>query len=563
MPAFNPADSGRVPSAARLPRRTVLAGAAAAAFAAMLPAPSRAGDVVPTASETGWSIEGAPEISEMARLIHATFASTYRQFEHQGHSIEGYAAGRSYSQIYVRDLATFQEASAYFGSAEIMRTPVEAFLRSQSHFEVGEASTGLIGATIGGAGSPDKATVVSDEESSLVQAAAGYYRAFGGLEWLTSEIDDVSVLDRCVAALDALSATRTHADIGLLFRGNTTDWGDVKAEPGPEPTDLADGDIRTISLFDQAWYFRAAHDLVDMLRAAGRTQDAERMVARASALRTAATTVLFQPDRQYFRANVPIDAPPDAFDRDAIVSVSNALAVWTGFARPSEVTGLFNNVERAAARLGTDRAGLTLYPAFPATYFRGRRMPPGEYQNGAVWDWWGGLQIVSEFEHGRADTAFAHLEAAARHWQDADGIYEWFHVPSQSSQGSADFSGAAGTMAQAVIRGLFGVRITHDGFTLIPRLGPRNGTLDAVRPGGGSLRVAHTAYPGALVIEYNADLPGNGSGAVRLPPEWSGADAFLDGRRVATSNWNAGADTYAGGWKLNSGTHSLVVIQTA
>ena len=129
--------------------------------------------------------------------------------------------------------------------------------------------------------------------------------------------------------------------------------------------------------------------------------------------------------------------------------------------RQSTLVPIFEATERAESAAGTNRAGLTLSPPYPDDFFQSRRMAGGEYQNGAVWDWWGGLQIVSEFEHGHAERAIDHLDAVARAWEAVDGVHEWFHVPSQSGQGSTEFAGAAGTMAQAVIRGLFGVEHRH------------------------------------------------------------------------------------------------------
>ena len=432
-----------------------LAGAASAWLAAgavpALAAPDT-GD-----SETTWWVNDVPTIDGMAARIRDTLSATSRELTWHGRAIRGNSAGSLYAPIFVRDMATIQPALPYFLPKSYMQSPVEGFLASQDRFAT---SNGGVAATLNAQGEVDKATVVSDEETSAVHAAFAYYRAYGGADWLNSQVEGRPVIDRLGNALDYLWQTRRWGDGSLLFRGHTTDWGDVKRSTGAEPTDLESGDELTLSPFDQAWHYRALYDYAAMLDAIGQPADAEVQRVRAAQVRTETNAALWQPDRGHYRVHAHATDWTDPFDEDAVVPISSVLSIFAGLASPEQVAPIFDAAARAEAAAGTNRAGLTLSPPYPDDFFLSRRMAGGDYQNGAVWDWWGGLQIVSEFEHGQAERAINHLDAVAQAWESVNGVHEWFHIPSQTGQGSTQFAGAAGTMAQAVIRGMFGVDVT-------------------------------------------------------------------------------------------------------
>ena len=513
----------------------------------------------PTTTTTWW-VDNVPAINTMAARIRDTLAATSRELPWHGRTIRGNSAGSLYAPIFVRDMATIQPALPFYLPRGFMQTPAEGFLASQDRFE---PRSGAVAATLNAQGVADKATVVSDEETSAVHAAFAYYRAFGGTDWLASPVDGRRVIDRLGDALGYLWAMRRWGDGNLLFRGHTTDWGDVKRSAGAEPTDLAPGDELTLSPFDQAWHFRALHDYAVMLDAVGQTADAEIQRARAAQVQAETHAHLWQPDRGHYRVHAHATDWTDPFDENAVIPISNVLSIFAGIASPEQVAPIFDATARAEAAAGTNRAGLTLSPPYPDDFFQSRRMAGGEYQNGAVWDWWGGLQIVSEFEHGHAERAINHLEATAQAWESVNGVHEWFHIPSQTGQGSPQFAGAAGTMAQAVIRGLFGVDVATDSYRVTCRLGGRSGGLRAVRPEGGTIEVVQTVDPASIALDIRADTGTNGLAALRLPNGWNNVTAFVDGQAVETKRWQAGNDTYVGLWAIGPGTHSIIAANVA
>ena len=535
-----------------------LAGAASAWLAAgavpALAAPDT-GD-----SETTWWVNDVPTIDGMAARIRDTLSATSRELTWHGRAIRGNSAGSLYAPIFVRDMATIQPALPYFLPKSYMQSPVEGFLASQDRFAT---SNGGVAATLNAQGEVDKATVVSDEETSAVHAAFAYYRAYGGADWLNSQVEGRPVIDRLGNALDYLWQTRRWGDGSLLFRGHTTDWGDVKRSTGAEPTDLESGDELTLSPFDQAWHYRALYDYAAMLDAIGQPADAEDQRVRAAQVRTETNAALWQPDRGHYRVHAHATDWTDPFDEDAVVPISSVLSIFAGLASPEQVAPIFDAAARAEAAAGTNRAGLTLSPPYPDDFFLSRRMAGGDYQNGAVWDWWGGLQIVSEFEHGQAERAINHLDAVAQAWESVNGVHEWFHIPSQTGQGSTQFAGAAGTMAQAVIRGMFGVDVTPDHYRITCRLGSRSGGLRAIRPAGGQIEVVQAAYPAFIFLDIKADTGTGGRVALRIPRNWDNIIVFVDGRVTESTRWEAGNDAYVGTWNIGPGTHSIIVAKVA
>ncbi len=535
---------------------TATAGSALAAPTGGAEAPNEPSD----ASRTTWWINDAPSIDGMAPRIRDTLAATARELSWHGRTVKGNSAGALYAPIFVRDMATIQPILPYYLPPDFMHTPVEGFLASQDRFGT---SNGAVAATLNAQGSVDKATVVSDEETSAVHAAYAYYRAFGGADWLRSDVDGRQVIDRLGDALGYLWTNRRWSDGSLLYRGHTTDWGDVKRRAGAEPTDLETGDGLTISPFDQAWHFRALHDYASMLDALGRTSDAESQRTRAAQVQAETHELLWQASRGHYRVHAHATDWTDPFDEDAVIPISSVLSIYAGIASPQQVIPIFEATARAETDAGTNRAGLTLSPPYPDDFFQSRRMAGGEYQNGAVWDWWGGLQIVSEFEHGQAERAIAHLDAVARAWESVDGVHEWFHIPSQSGQGSTQFAGAAATMAQAVIRGLFGLDVSTDAYRVTSRLGGYSGGLRAVRPGGGRIEVAQSTYPAFLFLDIRAETGNVGRVALRVPRGWDNIIVFVDGRVTPATRWASGIDDYVGTWSIGSGTHSIIVARVA
>ena len=147
---------------------------------------------------------------------------------------------------------------------------------------------------------------------------------------------------------------------------------------------------------------------------------------RARLLRQSSAERLWQNDRGYFRTRILLPPLIAEIDEDRIISVANGIAVYAGLADPTESKPIFTALERARLEARAPKPGLTLWPAYPLGFFDYPQMVPGRYQNGAVWDWWGGMQVSGEFWAGASALGRKHLELVAQDWAREPGeIYEW------------------------------------------------------------------------------------------------------------------------------------------
>ena len=140
---------------------------------------------------------------------------------------DGSAAGGAYAAVFIRDLNTFVELAIEGQGPRSVRSQLEQFLEHQ-----GDDGNVVDGITIRD-GSTFKATVSSDQESSLVQAVAKYVAITGYKAFLSEVVRGVPVIERLENALTFLYTQRFSARHGLVFGGTRADWGDVQPEDAP------------------------------------------------------------------------------------------------------------------------------------------------------------------------------------------------------------------------------------------------------------------------------------------------------------------------------------------
>jgi hypothetical protein len=224
-----------------------------------------------------------------------------------------------------------------------------------------------------------------------------------------------------------------------------------------------------------------------MNAAVGDTAMADEWYSKAEALKEQTNTLLWQVDRGFYLTHAHITPLEHHFDEAAMVSISNALAAYAGLTDFRQNKAIFTNLEKARLAAGANKPGLSLYPFYPNKwpdlFFDYPGMGYGNYQNGGVWDWWGGVQIKAEFQRGFSEEGRAHLFQVANDWQKHPGnIIEWHSSTDPHHEGSHYYSAAAGTMGSAIIEGFFGVELTGDGLSLHPRLGLNDGYIRVYQP---------------------------------------------------------------------------------
>lgn len=457
--------------------------------------PASANSALPTdlsySTETTWILPGLPDLSAASGYIPHNFSHGEAIFQIGSETIHGFRPGKVYPEMYIRDIAWGMETAQYYYPDEYLREPIEAYLRRQYTAESvsldGDfgvvAGAGAIGGILTPQGRSNKQTATTDEETSLIHAAYLYYRMSYNTDWLKSKVAGRPIIDRLNLAADWLISRRLNPRSQLLWRGHTTDWGDVKFEKGPGYTDYNPAqDHQTASIYDQALAHLALLELAEMNAAVADTTRADQWQNAAEALKAQTNARLWQPDKGFYLTHEHITPLTHPFDESAMVSIANALAVYSGLTNPRQTEAIFTSLERARQAAGVSKPGLSLYPFYPNRwpnlFFEYPGMGYGNYQNGGVWDWWGGVQINAEFATGHAEAARTHLLQVANDWQKHPGnIIEWQSSTDPRHEGSHYYSAAAGTMGSAIINGFFGIELSGSGLTLQPRLGLNDGYI--------------------------------------------------------------------------------------
>jgi hypothetical protein len=491
---------------------------------------------------TSWHVEGIPAIDAMRDSAARTWQRMEVQFNGFVSPVASFRPGADYAEVYIRDVSTMLPALQYFYGPRFLEAGLGDFLGTQFDQVPGDTEDRLWGSLSPGTGAisgiirttaPSKTTVVSDEEISLVRAAFVYYRAVGGVDWLNQSSRGKTVIQRLNAALDWVWANRTDPSTGLIKRRHTTDWGDVPMEGGNADGSLpVNADVWTASIYDQAIAYQALQELASMNRAAGDAGTADMFDARAEDLREATQLSLWLPDRGYFRTHIHLTPYTHTFDEDAIVSIANAHALYAGIGDAIQDRKIVESLERARLANGVGKPGLTLSQPYVSGLFGHPNMGAWSYQNGGVWDWWGGVQVAAEFQQGYSAIALQHLQQIAEDWRVSGGdVWEWQDAHNRRNAGSNDYAGAAATATEAVIAGLFGVRMEPDVLWLGPRLGDRTGAAEIVQPASGCwVTMTHTARENDITIAYESNKSGEMRLSARVPDSAEVTSVRVNGR---------------------------------
>ncbi|MBN1994393.1 MAG: hypothetical protein JW953_16970 [Anaerolineae bacterium] len=533
------------------------------------PTPAGAMPLPPLEDTTTWHLPDQPNVNSMRHTILQVLQANELEFD-LGYPVQGFKPDPIYPRLFIRDTSTLMKGASYFYPAERLKWGVEGFLRQQyelstvSSEDGWQAGFGAISATVGPDGTIDKATAVADEETHLLHAAYVVYQAHGGAAWLKEEINGLPVIARLNAAGDWLLAHRRDKATGLIKRDHTTDWGDVRFQPTTgNPTDIVPEDVVwTASIYDQALAYRAWRELAAMNRAVGDEAAARRWQAEAETLQRATHDYLWQPERGFYRTHLHLTPLRHDFDEEAMVSITNAVAIGCGLTDALQNAMIVDALENARLVAGAQKPGVVLFPPYPEGFFK---MPSlagrGVYQNGGVWDWWGGWQVLAEFETGYSRLARAHLLQTAADWANHPGqIFEWQEVTTLAGHGGEQYAGAAGVYTQVIVEGLYGVQLSLDSPTLSPRLGDWPGRITVHQPPSGLyLRYHYQPAADALILAYETNYQGPTFPLrLLLPTNFAPGPVFLDGGPLAGEQVTVGQDHYFTA-ALPAGRHDLVV----
>jgi hypothetical protein len=516
------------------------------------------------ARTVSWHVEGVPELAAMEPTIRAVLGTVHVNYAGvDGQPIEGFFPGPTYAYekspvrppfyLYIRDTATDLPMSRYYFGAAALRSTLEEFLRVQY-------ADGSISATVAPDFKVDKASVVSDEETSAIVCASVVYEALPDPAWLKQSLRGQTVIERLNRAMGWVLGARRDPESRLIKRAHTTDWGDIKWEPNTDPSHMRPGDQWTASIYDQAIGYAALQGLARLNAAAGLDDQRARWEAEARDLRAFTNAALWQDDvdRGYYRLHKHLapDHIHHIFDEDEVIAIGNAAAVFYGLAEPDKIWRILAALERARVQAGAPKPGLTLQPAYVG--WLQVQMNERMYQNGALWDWWAGRQISAEFWSGYSAMARGHLLMVARDWATHPGLVREWESPWLGRNGAEQaYAGAAAVVGQAIVEGLFGVQILGREVRLTPRLDDMTGGIRVYEPAA-DLYVAYEyqATERSETLQYGSNSPTALS--VQLPVRWRGATgARLDGKDWLPVSYQRTGQVLSGTVIVPSGSHKV------
>jgi glycogen debranching enzyme len=372
---------------------------------------------------------------------------------------KGLTAGSGYGEVWIRDLNTFIEfALDVHDKAELRRALLVFF-----HFQGkdGNIIDGYIPAEkanvaykyIRSETMPNllghKNTVETDQESSLVQAIFKYVKTTGDDSILDEKVNGLAVRRRLSMALSYLLDHRYDDKYGLIWGATTADWGDVQPEHS-WGVELDSSSHRAIDIYDNAMFIIAIENYISL--GASDAPDKRKWKSVVDRIRANTRQNLWDWELHKFRPHLYLeDSPfPEHLDEHRIYyHGGTAIAIEAGILSKQEVLEVFNDMVNNKEFAGAASIGLTVYPPYPAGFFKNKSMRPFSYQNGGDWTWFGGRMIQQLITYGYVQQAYQECLPMLERVRQNDGFFEWYTVDNKPS-GSGTFRGSAGVLGKAV-----------------------------------------------------------------------------------------------------------------
>lgn len=373
----------------------------------------------------------------------------------------GFNAGDGYGEVWIRDFNTFIELSMDVLPAEDIRKNLNVFWGFQG--DNGEIVDGFIdikNADLNNVGgykyrlskhepnyAAHKNTVETDQEASLIQAVYKYVKKSGDYKYLDTQIAGMKVIDRMEWALNFLRTEKTDKKYELLTGATTADWGDVQPEHiwGVE---IDENTHFAIDIYDNAMYTIAINNFLELCT--DKKTKAYWTDIRDNLKKNIRKHLWDETNQKYIPHIYLNGSPfPENFDENKIYyHGGTATAIEAGLLSKEEIKTanqrMLENMKKAHAQT----IGLTLYPTYPAGYFKGVGMYPYGYQNGGDWTWFGARMIHALIKYDMIAEAYDELQPMLQRIIENQGFYEWY-TPAGEPMGSGTFRGEAGVLYKA------------------------------------------------------------------------------------------------------------------
>ena len=372
--------------------------------------------------------------------------------------LDGFSAGTSYEEVWIRDFNTFIKGSLKVQPKEKVKNTLLMFFKIQGGD--GNIVDGVVEHTKAHGGyqylysdllpgwAAHKNTVETDQESSLVQAVKKYIAVTNDKSILTEMVGGKSVIERIEDAFQFIRKERWSEQYGLVTGATTIDWGDVQPETGWGVA-INDKTKMAIDIYDNAMFVMAIRDFLAMKPKQYKT--AENWAQIADDIKTNVRKHLWMMDAQKYKPHIYLNGTPFSplFDEDQILySGGSVCAILAGFNTGKEVAEINRQIVAAASKEKHATIGITVYPPYPVTEFP--NMKAYTYQNAGDWTWFGGRMIGALISFGMIKEAYTELSPMIDRTIAHKGFYEWYDVQTGAPKGSGNFRGEAGVLYDAI-----------------------------------------------------------------------------------------------------------------
>jgi glycogen debranching enzyme len=372
--------------------------------------------------------------------------------------LNGFSAGTSYGEIWIRDFNTFIDGSLRVHDKKIVKEKLLLFFKIQG--ADGNVPDGAVKSEQANVGykyiyselapgwAAHKNTVETDQESSLIQAVKKYVDATGDKTILKESIGGQTVLARMDAALQYVLKSRWSEKYGLVIGATTVDWGDMQAQTGWGVA-INDQTKWAIDIYDNAMFLMAINDFISLMP--DDYHSAINWKKTAKQLEKNIRKHLWDTKAQKYIPHLYLNGSPFASDfneRAILYTGGTACAILAGLNSRKEISEINQQFIAMTKKEKFATIGMTVYPPYPLAAFP--NVPPYTYQNGGDWTWFGGRMVQALAENGFLAQAYAELNPMIDRVLKNNGFFEWYDVKTGEPKGSGDFRGEAGVLYDAI-----------------------------------------------------------------------------------------------------------------
>lgn len=372
----------------------------------------------------------------------------------------GFTAGDGYGEVWIRDLNSFVEVSTKVNDTETLKKHLVTFLKFQQpdggildgYIPINQISKGSYDyyySTLAPEYAGHKNTVETDQETSLIQAIGKYIRFSGDTSILTETVASIPVQRRLEMAMEFLLTNRLDEQWNLLWGATTADWGDVQPEH-EWGVELDESSHRAIDVYDNAMFVIAIEDYLGFVEIS--EEKRAHWTTIKEDLKRNIRKHLWNENEKKFEPHIYLDGSPfpASFNESEIYyHGGTAVAIEAGILSKSEVRDAYIKMQENVKNANASSIGLTLYPVYPAGFFKNENMGPYSYQNGGDWTWFGGRMVSQLIEYDLIREACQAIEPMLNRVIANQGFYEWY-TPDNQPMGSSSFRGSAGILWTAI-----------------------------------------------------------------------------------------------------------------